>query len=355
MENVIRVRDVDPKILYGPYSHGLARAVTSQYLDNGAMYIGIHVAPSDLRDFYLTAIVDETSPNQNDYQQKLMVQGGTQYGCSARQCSFCVFSGLRYYRNLNLEEIVDLFRLALFLHKKIHPHEKDNRELVLKFTDNGEPLETPILPEVLDRLLTLFGCDGKVLRLKISTIFRDTQVTRQTFQKVREWQEQHRESASIHLQISRPPYGRKLIPAEEVCKMIRVWMKANPQDRICIAPGLVRGYNQEEFMAFCVALKPLAKSRCFFRLSIIKPSTERQKMQILPYKEMKKIKTMLGGKKGMGFKVKSLPQKLRYTKQLEGAGTLSHMPDGKFYDPATYRVWKYASEAVDPNDPISQP
>lgn len=348
MKNAVRVCDIDHEILQSPYSLRLARAVYDQYLDNGAMYMGIHVAPSDLRDFFLTAIVDETSPNQRDYTQKLMVQGGTQYGCSAHQCPFCVFSRLRYHRNLRLEEIIDLFRLALFLHGRMYSHEKDNRELILKFTDNGEPLGTPILPEVLDRLLALFGTEGKILRLKISTIFKDTPTTRQTFQNVVEWQEQQRFRASIHLQISLSPYEKKLVSAEEVLEMIWAWVKANPKDKVCIAPGLVRGYHREEFMAFCSALRPVAE-HCFFRLSVIKPSTERQRGQILPREEMEKMNVVL---RDMGFTVDSLPQNSSYTRQLEGAGTLSHLPDGKFYDPATYRVWKYASKAVDPNDPV---
>lgn len=348
MKNIVRVCDIKPEILRGPYSLRLARAVTGQYLDNGAMYMGIHAAPNDLHDFFLTAIVDETSPNQRDYTQKLMVQGGTQYGCSARQCPFCVFPGLRYHRNLNLEEIIDLFRLVLFLHRRIYSHEKDSRELILKFTDNGEPLETPILPEALDRLLVLFGTKGKILRLKISTIFKDTPTTRQTFQNVVEWQEQQRYRASIHLQISRSPYGKKLIPAEEVLEMIGVWVKANPKDKVCIAPGLVRGYYHEEFVTFCSTLRP-AIEHCFFRLSVIKPSTERQRGQILSREEMEKINVVL---REMGFAVDPLPQNSSYTRQLEGAGTLSHRPDRKFYDPATYCVWKYASKVVDPNDPI---
>ncbi|MBI4992614.1 MAG: hypothetical protein HZC26_00535 [Candidatus Magasanikbacteria bacterium] len=269
MGKIVRVCDIVPEVLqFSFHTLRLARAVTDGYLDNGAIYLAVHAAPSDLRDFFLTAIIDETSPNQSDQKEKLMVQGGTQYGCSAHLCPFCVYSGLRFYRNLDTEEIVDLFRLALFLHWSMHNHKRDVRQLCLKFTDNGGLLETPHLPEVLDRLLALFGIKGKILRLKISTIFMDTEITRQTFQKVMEWQEQHRESASIHLQISRSPYGKRLIPADEVHKLIRVWMKANPNDRICIAPGLARGYNQEEFMAFCTALKPLAGSRCFFRLGI---------------------------------------------------------------------------------------
>ncbi|MDO8582305.1 MAG: hypothetical protein Q7S16_05545 [bacterium] len=348
MKNVIRVCDINEEILQGPYSLKLARAVTGQYMNNGAMYTGIHVAPNDLRDFFLTAIVDETSPDQNDCEQKLMVQGGTQYGCSAHFCPFCVFSCLKYYRNLALEEIIDLFRLALFLHGIAHTHKKDNRELILKFTDNGEPLETPILPEVLDRLLTLFGCNDKILRLKISTTFKNTKTTRQTFQNVKTWQEQHQDRASIHLQISRPPYERNIMPAEEVGEMIETWIHANPKDTVCIAPGLVGGYDHEEFVAFCSALTPMTK-HCFFRLSIIKPSTKEQAEKILPKNEIKKVETAL---RDMGFTVSPLPQNSIYTRQLEGAGTLSHMPNGKFYDPTTYRVWEYASKVVDPNNPM---
>ena len=347
---VVRVKDINPAILENPFSLKLARAIKSQYLDNGAMYLGIHVAPHDLQNFFLTTIVDETSPDRSSQEGKLMVQAGTQYGCSSRICPFCVYPKLKYYRNLTLEEIIDLFRIALFIHGKLYSHKEDNRKLSLKFTDNGEPLESPILPSVLDHLLILFGKQHKVLNLKISTVLKDTQVTRDVFQKTLEWQKKNANNASIHLQISRSPYGRKLIPAVDVASMIEEWCVANPRDRICIAPGLIHGYNREEFIEFCDALRPVAKD-CFFRLSVIKPTTERQRRLVLTNQELEQVNNQL---RKMGFVVDPLPQNSIYTKQLEGAGTLSHNPNGKFYDPVSYHVCEYIENMTDPNIPIDE-
>lgn len=349
MKNVVRVRDIDPEILEGPYTLRLARAVTDQYLENGSEYLAVHAAPRDLRDFFLVATIDETSADQSDHGKKLMVEGGTQYGCSAQTCPFCPFSRqLRYYRDLTVEEMMDLFRMALFLHGKIHPRHNDNRELSLKFTDNGEPLHSLLLPQALDRLLVLFGRKEKVLRIKISTILKDTQLTRETFREVLEWQTRNVHHASIHLQISRAPYGKNLIPAEEVAQMIERWVKANPEDKICIAPGLIRGYHHKEFLEFCKGLKEVA-AYCFFRPSIIKSSLKGLERRILTAKEMEEVEKEL---EGMGFEVSPLPRDPFFLKKLEGAGTLSHLPNGKFYDPATYHVWKYTDHEADPNVPI---
>lgn len=350
MKNIVRVRDINPAILEGPYSLRLARAVTEQYLENGSMYMAAHVAPRDLRDFFLVVTLDETSADLSDHKKKLMVEGGTQYGCSARTCPFCPFAEkLRYYRNLTVEEMMDLFRMGLFLYGKLHPYDNDNRELSLKFTDNGEPFHNPLLPQALDRLLVLFGKEGKVLRIKISTILKDTKLTRRTFQSVMEWQVRNVHHASIHLQISRAPYGKHLIPAKDVARMIKEWVEANPGDGgVCIAPGLLRAYRNEEFMEFCRGLKNVA-THCFFRPSIIKPSLDGLETRILTAEEMEEEEGKL---REMGFDVRPLPRDPHFLRKLEGAGTLSHFPNGKFYDPATYRVWKYTDRGEDPNIPI---
>lgn len=349
MKNVVRVRDINPEILQAPYSLRLARAVTGQYLENGSKYMAVHAAPGDLRDFFLVVTIDETSADQSDHGKKLMVEGGTQYGCSARLCPFCPFSQqLRYYRNLTVEEMMDLFRMALFLHGKVYPCHDDNRELSLKFTDNGEPFHNSFLPQALDCLLVLFGRKGKVLRIKISTILKDTRLTRETFRKVLEWQARNMHCASIHLQISRAPYGKNLIPAEEVAQMIGRWVKVNPEDKVCIAPGLIRAYHHKEFLEFCKGLKEVA-AYCFFRPSVIKPSLKGLERRILTDEEITEVEEEL---EKMGFQVSPLPRDPFFLKKLEGAGTLSHLPNGKFYDPATYRVWEYTDHAVDPNNPI---
>ena len=348
LSNVVRVRDIDPQSLEGPYSLKLARAISGRYLGNGAMYTGVHAAPRDTRGFFLTAIIDETSPDQNDERQKLMVQGGTQYGCSARLCPFCVFSGLEHYRNLGLEEIVDLFRLALYLHGKSHDHTLDQRELRLKFTDNGEPLLSPLLPQALESILHLFGREEKILRLKISSILKDSPLTRVTFREVLAWQARNLSRASIHLQVSWSSCKKRTIPPVEVVEMIRDWTRANPADRVCIAPGLIRGFRRYELEAFCAALEPV-RGRCFIRPSVIKPTTKKQAEMILTHAEMAEVNNWLGR---MGFSVDPLPQHSTYTEQMKGAGTLSHLPNGKFYYPSTYRVWKYTDNGVDPNIPI---
>ncbi len=345
----VRVRDIDPSVLQPPFSFSLARAVTGPYRPNGAKYIGVHLAPHDVRDFFPTAIVDETTPDKADHEGKLMVQGGTQYGCSARTCSFCVFTPLCYHRDLERDEIVDLFRAPLYLHSKGHEHVEDNRRLVLKFTDNGEPLESPVLLQAMDKVVELFGKPKKTLLLKVSTVLSNKEVTRETFRKLLEWQKRNRDKASVHLQISRVIPDKKLISPHEVADIVRQWVDANPHDQICIAPGLVKGYDEKEFREFCEALKPVAR-HCFFRLSVIKPSTRRQEENVLDEKHMAAVNERI---KKMGFKVKSLAADSVYGEQLRGAGTLSHTPAGRVYDPTTYIIWEYDRNKRDPNTPIT--
>lgn len=346
----VRVRDIRPEALRAPYALGLARATEAPYLANGAKSMGVHLSPKDAHGFYVTAIVDETSPNPRDNRASLMAQGGTQYGCSARQCGFCVYSGLPFYRDLALPEIVDQYRLALFLHSKTHPHAEDCRKLVLKFTDNGEPLESPALISALETLTSLFGAAGRILRLKVSTVLMETQTTRATLERMMEWQTRNNARASIHLQISRPMKSRRLIGAVEVGRLIVRWAGANPRDRVCVAPGLTCGDPPEAFKDFLRALRPV-REHCFVRLSVLKPSTERQKKMAPGTRALRKAGRQA---KSMGFAVEPLPDDSVYRRQFETAGTLSHLPNGMLYDPAVYRVLRHG-ETADPDDDLNIP
>lgn len=347
-DRVVRVRDIDPEVFEMPFCLDLARGVCGPYLDNGSRYFGFHLAPNDLREFFLTAIIDENTPDTRDTNGKLMVQGGVQYGCSARSCCpFCVYQSLKYYRNLYPGEIVDLFRLSLSVYCRHYNFRGDSRILTLKFSDDGEPLENPNIIEALDSLAGLFGIEGKILCIKVSTVLRDTEITRAMFDRLVYWQENNLHRASVHLQVSRPPYGKKIIPAYEVIDMIRAWKKANPYDKVCVAPGLVKGFDENEFYGFCRLLKVVAR-HCFIRLSVIKPTTKRQKKKALDREILKSINSELDE---IGLEVDPLPQNSTYTRQLEGAGTCSHMPDGKLYDPLTYKLWEYSKFGRDNNGP----
>ncbi len=350
MKNIVRVKDIDPAVLQGPYSLRLGRAVSGPYLTNGATYLAAHVAPADLHDFFLVVTLDETTADPDCLDKKLMVEGGTQYGCSAKTCPFCPFAErLKFYRNLTVEEMIDLFKIGFLLYRKLHSFDNDQREISFKFTDNGEPFHSPLLPEALDRLLELFGQPGKVLRIKISTILKDTRLTRRTFQEVVDWQRLNARRASIHLQISRAPYGQNLMPVQEVTQVISRWAAANPADgRVCIAPGLIQGFDAQGFWNFCEGLKEVAPL-CFLRPSIIKPSMAGLEKRILDFDELTAIENRL---REMNFDVRPLPRDPFFLRKLKGAGTLSHLPNGKLYDPATYRVWPYAKHQVDPNTPI---
>ena len=248
----VRVADIDVRIIQPPFSLALARAVRGPYLLNGAEYLGLHTAPRDAKQFFLTGIVDETAPDRSDRKGKLMVQGGAQYGCP-HSCPFCVYAALPFYRNLTLAEMTDLFRLALYLKQRTRSFEGDNRRLVLKFTDNGEPFENPALPHALDQLLALFGKPGKVLMLKISTILGDTEVARQTFEAVARWQEMNAGRASIHLQISHTPYrNSRSMPGEVTADIVRRWRDAIPWTRSVLHRGwfvaMTRNYSSNSFM-----------------------------------------------------------------------------------------------------------
>ncbi len=347
MENPVQVRDIDPSRIEPPYSLGLARAVVGDYMGNGARYLGAHfTAPRRPNaKFLLTGIVDETSPDLSDPRAKLMVQGGTQLGCSTRECDFCVYANLPFYGNLEVQEIVDLYRATLFLHSKTRPLETDQRRLDLKFTDNGEPLESKLLTEAMSGLLDTFGQDGKVLGFKVSSIFRDLSNVRANFDRLCEWQEAHRAHASTHLQISRPFSGEHVMPSEAIVEVIARWAEANPRDSICISPGIVRGFNEEEMMRFLNELERV-RNHFFIRLAVIKPSTQTQESQVMPRSELQRIHARIAA---LDLDVRPLQSDDTYERQLRGAGTLSHLPDGNTFDPKTYEPWEFAQGKADPN------
>ncbi|MBU1178096.1 hypothetical protein KJ903_02650 [Patescibacteria group bacterium] len=348
-EEVVTVRDINPEVLQPPYALQLARGVSALYLRNGARTFGFHAAPPDQGSHFLTAIIDETSPLSSDPAEKLIVQGGAQYGCSVRICPFCIYRDLPYHRNLSVDEMVDLFRLALFLHARRYDHIHDQRQLVLKFTDNGEPLENPALIAALDKLLALFGKKDKVLFLKVSTVGKSSARSRATFQYLCQWQKQNFHQVSVHLQISVIPGVRGLVSPTEARELADQWVEANPRDMVCFAPGLAHGYDQTSLLKYCREMAGL-RQHCFFRLSVIKPSCPAQETMVVSREELARINTAI---EEMGLMVSPLPQNSRYDQQLRSVGTLSHLPgDGRFYDPATYQVWDCQEGGADPNTPL---
>ncbi|NQV13326.1 MAG: hypothetical protein HQ530_03425 [Parcubacteria group bacterium] len=345
----IKVKEVNLEVLEPPYCLRLARGVDSSNCPEDGVCLGFHFAPADLREFFLTTIVDETTPNVKDEKGKLMVCTGTQYGCSVKACPFCVYCHLPYYRNLSVAEMVDLFRAPLFLYSRHHDFRTDKRQLSLKFTDNGEPLENPLLPAVLDQLVGLFGMKGKVLGIKISTVLKNDRRTREAFDNLLRWQRENLSQASIHLQISVIPGARGLMLASETRELVEAWMAVNPHDQVCFAPGLFRGDDEEVFWKFCETLKGM-KGKYFFRLSIIKPSSPGQEEMALDEATLTTIYQKIAD---MEFRINPLPPRyFAFSDHLRVVGTLSHLPDGRFYDPATYRIWKYELGKEDPNTPL---
>lgn len=347
MENPVQVRDIDVSRIEPPYSLDLARAVVGDYMDNGARYLGAHFKHQRYKkaEFLLTGIVDETSPDLSDPRAKLMVQGGTQLGCSTRECDFCVYADLPFYGNLGVQEIVDIYRASLFLYSKTRPLETDQRRLDLKFTDNGEPLESRRLTEAMSGLLDTFGHDRKILGFKVSSIFRDFSNVRANFDRLCEWQEAHRAHASTHLQISRPFSGEHVIPSKAVAEVISRWAQINPRDSVCITPGIVRGFNEEEMIRFLESLQ-VQREQFFIRLAVIKPSTQTQESQVMPRTELQRIHARIAA---LDLDVRPLQSDDTYEGQLRGAGTLSHLPDGNTFDPRTYKPWEFAQGKTDPN------
>lgn len=347
MENTVRVKDIQSEVIAPPYSLHLARAVTGPYMDNGARYLSAHFerrAPGK-REFLLTGIVDETTPHIRDTHGKLMIQGGAQHGCSARECRFCVFDELPFYGNLNVQEIVDIFRILLFLYTQVRPFYEDERTLDFKFTDNGEPLENRNLIIAINALTELFGVRAKKLLIKISSIFRENSITNTTFDSLCKWQADNHERASIHLQISRPYSGSTLMPGSKIAEVIKRWKNVNPSDTVCITPGLSRGFDANLLYDFCRDLERV-RSDIFLRIALIKPSHEKQRAGLLLYNELEKVRRKIVA---MGFDVRPLPNDQIYQDQLRGAGTLSHLPNGNFFDPKKYKVWEYGHGKEDPN------
>ncbi len=349
----VRVLDIDPKKIRPPFAFDIGRAVVAPYSQNGSKSLNMHLAPKkdfEGSNFFVTAIVDETHPDKANPKAKLMVQGGTQYGCSVRNCPGCAFTRVKFRRDLSVREIVDKFRLALYAHSTINEHSKDKRILDIKFTDNGEPLETPNVTRALTSLLKLFGKEGKILRFKISTILKNTPTTRGTFKKILDWQRRNIGKASIHLQISRTSNDSSLIPGQEVAMMIRDWSKANPGDKVCVTPHLMKGFRDNNLEKFYASLLPV-KSKLFMRLAVIKPSDNRKTSRILDGGELGEINAKLAG---MGFEVAPLPTENDqiYKMQMQSAGTLAHRPNGKLFDPKKYKVLEYGGAEI--NEPIER-
>lgn len=345
----VRIKDINLEILKPPYCLRLARGVDSPRCPEEGIRLGFHFAPADPRQFFLTTIVDETTPNVKDEKGKLMACTGAQYGCSVKACPFCVYCQLPYHRNLSVVEMVDLFRVPLFVYSRAHDFRTDERELSLKFTDNGESLENPLLPAALDQLVKLFGVKGKVLGIKISTVLKDDQRTREVFASLQRWQRENLSRASIHLQISVISGAPGLISAPETRELVETWMAVNPHDKICFAPGLFRGCDMEAFWQLCKTLQGM-KGEYFFRLSVIKPSSPGQEEMALDKATLTAVYERIVS---MGFRIKPLPPRfLVYSGHLRVVGTLSHLPDGRFYDPAAYRIWKYEPGKEDPNTPL---
>lgn len=352
MKNPVQVKDIDAARIQPPYSLELARAVTGDYMSNGTRYLGAHFKDPKFEraKFLLTGIVDETSADLTDPQAKLMVQGGTQLGCSTKECGFCVYSDLPFYGNLEVDRIVDLFRASLFLYSKTRPLEADARRLDLKFTDNGEPLESKNLTGAMTELLQHFGREGKVLGFKVSSIFRELQNVRENFKRLCLWQTAHRDTASAHLQISRPFSGERVMSREMIAEVISIWRECNPADTVCVTPGIVPGFDETEMMRFLEELQAV-RDLFFVRLAVIKPSTASQREQVMPARELQRIHDRIAG---LGLDVRPLPSDDTYQDQLRGAGTLSHLPDGKTFDPHAYQPWEFTEGKPDPNLPITR-
>lgn len=335
----VQVKDVVNELIAPPYSLRLARAITGPFNPNGSKYIGIHSGPNELDKFLLTSIVDETTPDISDSTGKLMIQGGTQYGC-AFHCPFCVFSSLPLVKNLSQKEIIDLFSLSFYLHgRHTGSHRNDKRRLVLKFSDNGEPLENPDFEKIVYGLWWKFGMrKRKTLMIKVSTILADTPTSWESLRGLMRFQSDTLETSSVHLQISRAPYKKEVsCNGELTAEVVREWSKRNPRDKVCIAPGIASGWDREKFFSFCKALLPV-KDKLFFRLTVIKPSQKTQEKIILPDQEYLSLYSDL---LNMGFEVSPLDTSNEYKSELRGAGTLSHLPNGKFYDPRTYQISEY--------------
>lgn len=349
METPVQVKDIDPAELEPPYSIALARAVTGGYMQNGSRYLGAHFLHPRFKNaqFLLTGIVDETSPDHFDERAKLMVQGGTQLGCSTRECNFCIYSQLPFYGNLSVQETVDIFRAALFLHAKVSDVHSDERRLDLKFTDNGEPLENKNLTLSLDELLRRFGKERKILGFKVSSIFRELPSVRSNFEQLCDWQKDNREGASIHLQISKPLSGERVMSASAIARIIERWSEVNPRDTMCITPGIVKGSDQQGLLRFLSELESLRR-HFFVRIAVIKPSTPDQEDQIIPRAELQAVHDQIAS---LGIDVRALQSDDTYQSQLRGAGTLSHLPNGNIFDPRRYQPWEYEEGLLEPNTP----
>ncbi len=347
MENPVQVKDINLEQIQPPYCLEIARAVVGDYMGNGARYMGAHFKSSRFNKakFFLTGIVDESSPNLYDPKAKLMVQGGTQLGCSTRECDFCVYSNLPFYGNLEVQEIVDIFRASLFLYSKTRPMEKDERRLDLKFTDNGEPLESKNLTTAMSKLSNLFGQEKKILEFKVSSIFRDLPMVKNNFDLLCRWQNEYKDVASVHLQISRPFSGEQIMSYHEIRTVISNWNECNPKDTICISPGILKGFDEAKMMEFLKELQDL-REHFFIRLAIIKPSTDNQKELLMPTEEIQRIHNEIAN---LSLDVRPLQSDTIYDNQLKGAGTLSHLPDGYIFDPNKYQPWEFATSKRDPN------
>ena len=74
----VRIADVRPEDCLPPFNLRLARGVWGDFLPNGARYFGLHLAPlqaARLGNFFITSIVEETSPDFQSVEGKIMVQG----------------------------------------------------------------------------------------------------------------------------------------------------------------------------------------------------------------------------------------------------------------------------------------
>lgn len=337
----VRVCDVEEARVCPSYSIALARAMRMKVNGRDTLLVAAGPEKQEAK-FLLTSVAYASRANVRRPEEALVLSAGVQYGCSARACPHCFYATRPHVRNLQPKEVADLFRIALFLNGKGRPSARDERRLELELAENGEPLGYFGLPEVLDELLAAFGVPGRVLAITISTVFVDSPFSWIVFASLCEWQAKNWARARLHLRVSRPMELRRhysIIGEPDLVAAIGEWVKANPDDRVAIAPALVLPSGEQAFEYLIEELEPIAE-RCLVRITpAVLAGRRNGDSELL-------VARLAEAVAARGFAV-TCDLSAMHMADVEPIS-----PDAwRFYDPATYTPWRWQAGRTDPNIP----